>query len=464
MSVFIPFGEGVRLFLIVTSLSLILIKGVLFTLGNADNWALVYFTSSLITLLHVYPLIAYKREYGWLHILIIFLIRHLLNEFSSLSYMGQPYQPHVVLSGWDQTQLSWVHIKRNVLYIIATLSIYIGYFTFSSNLWANIKPKVVSGFGSKLAIVMVVCVVLFTVFMISQGGISNWLLFFWGGGRSRAISSGQVAPGLWMIIIRLSVFGVLFWLARDVKALYSPLFWLYAILSSGMIFLITGSRSSFIGFGVYGLIIWMFRERKVTPFRALFFGLVAIVVVSVLGEFRRSTWSGEIDWGSLTDFSITEKFSGGIDEVNTRGVSKNGEFAILALAPEELELLYGESYFALLTAPIPRAIFPGKPQGAGQKLGDRLFGIRGGVPPGSVGEAFWNFHIPGVIMAYLLFGVFYRWIMNVIVANPREPTFWIIYAVLIYIFKNPSTLGFVYIAQQCLSILFLYWFFTFKRR
>lgn len=77
-----------------------------------------------------------------------------------------------------------------------------------------------------------------------------------------------------------------------------------------------------------------------------------------------------------------------------------------------LEWKNGKSLYTWLVAPIPRELWAEKPAIAiGGELGVLVYGNRrAGVPPGLVGEMYWNLHLPGVLLGSLLFGIGLRYL------------------------------------------------------
>lgn len=78
--------------------------------------------------------------------------------------------------------------------------------------------------------------------------------------------------------------------------------------------------------------------------------------------------------------------------------------------PRELPLAWGATVARWVLAPIPRSLWPDKPviqpgPIVGQTLYDQPIA---GVPPSLVGELFWNFHWPGVIIGAFLIGLALR--------------------------------------------------------
>jgi hypothetical protein len=80
-------------------------------------------------------------------------------------------------------------------------------------------------------------------------------------------------------------------------------------------------------------------------------------------------------------------------------------FDVLAYVPERADYLYGQSYYRLLFAPIPRLIWPDKPPNTQRIVASWLHpGVaQQTTPPGIQGDLYINFGYAGVL-GFLVFG------------------------------------------------------------
>jgi hypothetical protein len=58
-----------------------------------------------------------------------------------------------------------------------------------------------------------------------------------------------------------------------------------------------------------------------------------------------------------------------------------------------------------------------------------------------VGEAYWNFHLPGVLAVFFLFGIFKRWLAEILLRYPNAPGVMALYMISVFYF-DPSQNGF----------------------
>tara|TARA_B100001013_G_scaffold262556_1_gene165128 strand:- start:341 stop:1831 length:1491 start_codon:yes stop_codon:yes gene_type:complete len=104
------------------------------------------------------------------------------------------------------------------------------------------------------------------------------------------------------------------------------------------------------------------------------------------------------------------------------------------LTPERLPYQYGRTYMNMAFIPVPRRIWAGKPIiNESGIVGRAMMGKKRfyGLPVGSEGIFFMNFHLPGVFLGMLLFGVFHRKIYQIVLLHRGNPGIIAIYAVIL---------------------------------
>jgi hypothetical protein len=107
-----------------------------------------------------------------------------------------------------------------------------------------------------------------------------------------------------------------------------------------------------------------------------------------------------------------------------------------------------------LTLPIPRAVWPDKPGQIGGLVGETFFKSPSGTPPGPIGEAFWNFHIPGVLVVFFVFGVFHRWLAQSFIEYKQYPAAILIYLTILFTL-DPSTPALIVCLMLLVPLLIL---------
>lgn len=98
--------------------------------------------------------------------------------------------------------------------------------------------------------------------------------------------------------------------------------------------------------------------------------------------------------------------------LNRNNIDLSKTAHIIHAISDRLEYQYGKTIAVWLVAPIPREIWNSKPLiSPGPIIGTTIYGNkRSGVPPGFVGEMYWNFHIPGVLIGGVILGWLMKWV------------------------------------------------------
>ncbi|MFN2595926.1 MAG: O-antigen polymerase [Pyrinomonadaceae bacterium] len=382
----------------------------------------------------LFPVIFYKPAFGWFHPLFFYTCQYLLFQFRSYATYLEGLSRHRALPEYSPEDIVLLVSFALTLHAVATLAYYFG-FWFGPHLKV---PRTNFKRPRRLAL-KAVSAVLFSVFVFwvyvnRKGGLYEHLLS-WQEGRHEALSGDYY----WIILIKVSAMACLLWFSLVRRAVYQPLFWACALASVVINFLATGSRGTIVVFFIVGILVWVLRERKFAPMRIIAIGVLGVVLISFLGGFRTRIWRGQI---SLTpegdEPTLVEHFEQGATESAERAWASNGLLPILARVPNDVDLLYGSSYFALLTLPIPRSVWPDKPGQVGGLVGEVFFNSPSGTPPGPIGEAYWNFHIPGVVIVFFVFGTFQKWFARWFVRHQHHHAAVLIYLTVLFTL-DPST-------------------------
>lgn len=393
------------------------------------------------------------RGAGWFHPVIFIALTSFVPLLQRFGVYAWGLDWHQVLPH-SRDDLSELIELQLLLSSLAIVSFYAGFFLSprlpTPRLRFDDAPRALT---KKLALVSGFALLVFLVFVGSRGGLSAHIES-WARGRHEEFSGQHYKVAL----MSLGTLSCWIWLALRRDALTSIGFWACTCLALAIAFLSVGSRSSVIYPVFIGLIIWMLRERRVVYLPVIVGVVVAIYVVGALGAFRRSGWEGDTRWGAVTEVGVFDAITGGAEgEITRRSSSSDVSFAILARVPDEVPLLWGRSYVEALTAPIPRALWPGKPGQVGGMAGRVFFNMQAGVPPGAVGEAYWNFHIPGVILVFGCFGGFLNWLARTYRRNAHHRASIVLYGSSLFLCSTPATASFVgwIIPTSSLLLIFL---------
>lgn len=173
----------------------------------------------------------------------------------------------------------------------------------------------------------------------------------------------------------------------------------------------TSSRSDVILYPVIALSIWNYSRRRITFGKLAAFGLVAVMAIAILGSLRANK---DQDVGTA---ALTSLGGGVVDSVvnNSNFLSAPTTAHMMAAVPQKAPFEYGKTMILWMAAPVPRALWPGKPEVvSGQEVArivlDRVSGMGkgGGIPPNIVTDLYWNFGVLGVPVGMFLFGYLLR--------------------------------------------------------
>ena len=427
-----------------------------------------------------WPILFYRSSYGWLHPLIFPLLFSLTkgvarNPGQLLSPFYAPTSPldyevvNAALHGWSTETVAWAEVYGEGVQILALVVYYLGFFygprwpvpklAFSRP--KNVAPKALAIIGAAFLV--------FAVYMQIRGGIVSHINSLYVEGPGRYLSLQRVRA--LAVLVRVGTIVWVIWLALDRKAPLNPFFWLSGLTGMFFNFVGSGSRSGAVYFGVTALIVWMLNTRRVPKAGVVVVACLAVLLVNVLGQVRASAWHGGFNYATVAEDvregGLLNALRDGREEMETRSQRSHGYLPIIAKVPSDVGFLYGESYVHVLAAPIPRALWPDKPRSIDGYVGTRIFGYDGiSIPAGAVGEAYWNFHVPGIITVMLLYGMFHRWLARTYRRYAQIPAATALYALTLFWFLPTSSDMVVYLQTIVPSIAALYFMgaLAWKRR
>lgn len=141
---------------------------------------------------------------------------------------------------------------------------------------------------------------------------------------------------------------------------------------------------------------------KVSTRALLAVGLVLGVMVVFMGELRSENQGDDGRYGGVVDLVVG---SGNMIDVTQTS-------SIIERVPKETAHLNGASYLSLVTAAIPRALWPEKPNTSlGPWVKQEIYHYivrNNGWPPGMIAEAHINFGVWGIPPVMFLFGMLLR--------------------------------------------------------
>ena len=169
------------------------------------------------------------------------------------------------------------------------------------------------------------------------------------------------------------------------------------------------SRSTMLYPIVLGTLAWHLLRRRIPLRSAVVLLLTGVVLWAGLGVWRAASQGKSIQW----DFTGRHSLGGALSwNRNWMGVAKTAH--IVKQIPDNIPYEFGRTFALPVVAPIPRNLWRGKPiVRVGKIIGPLIYGFQGrrtGVPPGMLGEYYWNFGLPGVITGMFLMGVVLRFL------------------------------------------------------
>lgn len=382
---------------------------------------------------------------------LLFLVNSLLKG-TAVNVFGM--HSHSALPAYSIAELTQLLAYRNVLVTISLIALYLGYHLNARAkvpmLAEPILPKPVR---VVLLSSLVALVGLFFLVEVS-GDIGEHLSNLFRPEMVRVYAESPQGLGMYALFIHFGFVGMVVWIASDRRPTMMPAQAVGALLSIVGLFLISGRRSSVVLPIVVFLLLLALRQRRVPGLLASALLAPLLVFAGVVANLRTTI----LETGSLFDSSIDRPlsayFSDAVQEMESRASDNSSALAIYALVPHEHDLLYGMGYFGHFTKFIPRAWWSSKPLGVDFLAGETFFGVTWSIPPGALGEAYWNFHIPGIIFVFVAFGALQRWLVNFVRSNPDHAGALSIYVVTVLIF-NPSQTGFTVWFMMIVPLLFL---------
>lgn len=433
-----------------------------------------FLVQGLYVFLLVYPIVFYRRSYGWLHPLIFpFLLSTLKSLFKQPLHLIAPFSlplvsfdpgtssSAIVLRHLTLDQLEVNRLGMSLVMCLFLVAYYAAYFYMTPKIKkltfpAPTRLRVWQVCGSLAALGIAVAV----IFVTLRGGLSSHMLSLAG---RRFVSLG--GSGQYIVLVDMGGMALVMLAALDRRSFYMPVFWvLFAILFASVIF-VSGSRGSGVELIMSLGMVWMFRYRYV-PWRWAIIGAMgAFIVFGAFGLLRTQYNAKEIDWSVVTSFNV----QGWVDAASAEaGKRKDAETSLAAyVGANEYGMLYGRTYVAAVFFWVPRALWPDKPRTAGTYntyqnfYGGNLKAVDtpevGGSPVGPEIEAYWNFWIPGVVLLGFFMGALHKWFAKLLEANPLQPALWVIYTYMIVTFAG-SSLSIVHFGRMLLilfGVLFL---------
>lgn len=429
------FQVGVLLFILLTGAVPQILQALINGLTEPGlPFALALLSGLLYDLLRVAPLVLLARHpAGILHPIIIAVVvwpllitlPNLIDSFGGYSGLlsGEPLQaPHYRALSWYDPGEVWTEVAQyNGLQILALLSLYGGFAVRPGGEGGPLKVFREVGTLRLRKVLIGIILANFAavaVFVQSRGGLVDHVMEL-AFGRFRALEG----LGPFLALFDIGFLAMLLWICARPQDARNPVFLTLLPLVAAQQFVVAGSRSAaLLVFVLIGL-GWSLAANKVPWRLSLILLPVAFLSFGALNVIRTAgiTNATAIEAAQDADFaSIIERSR---EEFDLRQ-SLSGAVPVTADAMRTTGLMVGYTYSGAVFALVPRAVWPDKPRGPGSLyaqyfLGEEREGTA--VPIGPVAEAYWNFHIIGVALIFLLYGMLLQAVLRIYSGNKHNP-------------------------------------------
>ncbi len=393
---------------------------------------------AVYVVLCVAPLVFYQPSFGWYHPLVFRSLVCIIPLARAFPIYAWGLSHNYALPTYGPEQLNGLLCYELIMMSLALLAYYIGFLVtprVGTPALVFPKPRQLS---VKLLLSQLVALAFFWALVVQRDGLAAHVES-WGRGRSEEFSGSLVF--VLLPFIQIGVAAAILYLAHYPSRCVSPLFLVCMAAALAAVFLTTGSRSSVVYAIITAWLVWTLRKRRISWSKPVAVAALALLSLVLLGNFRRSTWQGgAADWTALTDMDyLSDDLSALGDEIAERSGAMRSALPILERVPRDVAYLRGSSYIAALALPIPRMLWSDKPKQISGRVGRTFYGVVWGIPPGPIGEAYWNFGIGGIIAVYALFGIFHRMLARAFLRHANQPIAVVFYAVTLFLFCHPAT-------------------------
>lgn len=419
----------------------------------------------------VLPLVFYRPSYGWLHPLILPSLLmaaksvlknpvQLLDPFYSapVTFDGGSNSRAFSINALSDADLSETRIWLTLLYCFALAVYYAAFFWGPRFRIPRIAFRRPSNQQLKWLAAAGVPVLICSAFIIAQGGLEAQIAIM-RGGRSAAFSG----YGQFLVLADFAVMVMLSWLAFDRSAIRNPVFWGALAVVFINVLAVSGARSALIYPLIMFMMIWWMQVGRARVGIAAIAAVASLFFFGLIGLIRQDYSSTEVDWSILSPSRASEWIEAAREETSDR-IDTESDLAAFA-GVDDAGLLMGRTYLGAAAFWVPRALWPDKPRSAdaynmyvnfaGREIGEDFEVRIWGIPVGAEVEAFWNFHLPGVILVFGLIGVLHRWLAGLFAAYPNEPAVQVLYSFILVNFTGTS-MDFVTTIRMVLLLLFVY--------
>lgn len=301
-------------------------------------------------------------------------------------------------------------------------------------------------------------------FIISTLGIESIWDLLLGWRSKQKLMEGKFYPFTILTIFALIILMLMVssWRKGNMRIL-KPVNFLYLIIYSIAIALF-GFRGYVVRVWIMvaGLYHYLVRYLSFSAISCLL--LIIFFFVFISFQIRYAAFKGEITEGWISSVTISAEAVMQMMEtdLSTRGI--DNQLIAFYVFPAYIPFQWGKSWLALLTLPIPRAIWKEKPNlTPGGLVRDIFFQGGGSLPLGYLGDLYANFHIPGVLFGYWILGLYHRFLYEWRKKYFQNLSVNFLYIIFLTNFTTFEPLSFVHATMYCLPTVLLVKFVEKKR-
>jgi oligosaccharide repeat unit polymerase len=361
-----------------------------------------------------YPIIAYRRELGIENPLVITCILSLVTfPIRQTGLLINGLREHIALPNFTRVQFEELFFFGLMLQSLSLWMTYAG-FRFARNV-KGIRIVDLGKSKSDILLLIIAFVVVsllgFLVVVLISGDMSAHLLNIAKGTAARRNAIDINAGGPLSILVGLiGAAGII-----SITSKQNPIVVVGTCsLALIILFLTDGRRSSVVYPLILFVITYSITHRKIPALSTIMVGVLAVIGLGFASSFREANWGqkGSLSLEFFRRVSIERAFEKAVEEFTARSGTSSPLYPIIARVPSDVDHLYGSGYVKWFNLFIPRLIWKDKPRGIDVDTGVTFFNATWGMPPGDIGQAYWEFNIPGVIVVFFLLGVAYRYFYN----------------------------------------------------
>jgi oligosaccharide repeat unit polymerase len=257
------------------------------------------------------------------------------------------------------------------------------------------------------------------------------------------------ALGYLRLLMRLATLAYLFaftWFAFSKQRWRSPYGLAIVILAAFAMFppFFNSARTELLFVPILSLAIWNYARARVTARQFGSFLAAGLLVVGFMGALRADR---EDDFATAAGRAVSiDVLSSLVSNLNFMSLPTVAH--MIEGMPEKLPFAYGQTLVSWVVAPIPRSVWPDKPDiTGGTTISQRILGIQtegggGQAPPSVVGDLYWNFGVVGVVLGMFVFGNLLRFLYyNALPHLQQNPGGTLLYIMVMFPFVQFTTNG-----------------------